>query len=96
MTSGSMPQCAVERSLRVIIDQSSFHGPLGNTTIKIPGTYKISVTYEPIGSFLSATTTKQFEIIKSPNDNQDEPVFTDTSLFNNNPETVKRIFDYCN
>ena len=63
LTSRSMPQCAAERNLRVIINQSSFQGPLGNIAIKIPGTYNISVTYEPVDSFLSATTTKQFEVI---------------------------------
>jgi len=96
LTRASIPGCAAERSLPVPITRSSFHGPLGNIAIKIPGTYKISVTYEPIGSILSATTTKEFEIIKSPNDDQNEPVFTGTSLFNNSQDVVKRIFDHCN
>ena len=82
----SMPSCMAERHFG-IINTSSNHGPLGNVIIKIPGTYKISVTYDPIGSFLSETVTKEFGITK--------PVFTGISLLNNNPELVKRILDYC-
>ena len=96
LTRASIPGCVAERSLHVPIDQSSFHGPLGNIAIKIPGTYKISVTYDPIGSFLSATTTKEFEIIKSPNDDQSEPVFTDISvkqiqIISSDPVLAKKI-----
>jgi len=82
----STPSCMAERHFG-IINTSSNHGSLGNVIIKIPGTYKISITYDSIGSLLSETVTKEFEIIK--------PVFTGISLLNNNPELVKRILDYC-
>lgn len=62
LTTRSEPLCDVERNLG-IINTRSHQGPLGNIAIKIPGTYEISVTYDPVGSFLSETVTKQFEII---------------------------------
>lgn len=62
MTTITMPSCMSERSFE-FIDTSSIHGSLGNVAVKTPGMYAIRVTYEPIGSFLSTTTTKQFEVI---------------------------------
>lgn len=62
----SMPSCIAERNF-VVIDTNSFSGILGNVTVKMPGTYSVSVMYEPIGSFLSATKTKEFEIIENSN-----------------------------
>lgn len=58
----SEPSCVAERSFEMI-NASSLHGTLGNIAIKVPGTYEISATYDPIGSILFTTATKQFEVI---------------------------------
>lgn len=72
MTKKSIPSCVTERNF-VSIDTNSFSGILGNVIIKIPGKYSVSVTYEPIGSLLSVTKTKEFEIVPV---NDDGELFT--------------------
>lgn len=72
ITKTSIPSCVAERNF-ISIDTNSFSGILGNVTVKIPGKYSVSVTYEPIGSLLSATKTKEFEIVPV---NDDYELFT--------------------
>ena len=87
MTKTSMPSCVAERNF-VSIDTNSFSGILGNVTVKIPGTYSVSVMYEPIGSLLSATKTKEFEIVPL-NDNYE--LFTKEKRIKIEGETAEEI-----